>query len=105
MFRVSYGRREEEGKRGRWRGSEGGKRWWKRRRKEEEEGGGGGGMEERSLPLRPSLPPPPFPPPPSLPHFTLSLTADPGQPVRETLERERTPSTVLAAGGARCAAV
>ena len=44
-------------------------------------------------------------PSPSLPHLTLGLTADSRQLVWETLERERTPSTVLATGGARCAAV
>ena len=94
MFRVSYRRREKEGKRERWgEGEEVG-----RRRRWGGGGGGGGGMEEGYLSLPPSIPP-------SLPHLTLGLTADSRQLVWEALERERTPSTVLATGGARCAAV
>ena len=76
VFRVSYRRREKEGKKG---GGGRGRRW---------RGNG------RRIPL-----------PPSLPHLTLGLTADSRQLVWEALERERTPFTVLATGGARCAAV
>ena len=63
-------------------------------------GGGGGGEEEEEVEGEWKKDPSP-----SLPYLTLGLTADPRQPVWEAMERERTPSTVLVPGGARCAAV